>query len=139
MGTRRSHPSPRIRSSRVRIRSRIRRTDRSARPSFALISADEHLREKAFAGQFDYTEGTRQAFAELFEWWLRPRGRVLPIIDYFEGRGHSVEGANEFRAACEDVVGIITPDAEFFGGDELAELRDRAIDEHRAERDETAP
>lgn len=94
----------------------------------ALIEADEHLREQAYADKFDYSAEVVQAFADLFRWWLSPKDQVLKWIEFFETRGHTVEGADKFRAACREAIGIATPDQDFFGGDKLVRLRDEALE-----------
>jgi hypothetical protein len=44
----------------------------------------------------------------------------------------TVDGYDELKANIEAAQSFLTPDAEFFNSDELAEARDQAIESHRA-------
>lgn len=97
-------------------------------------SIDEKVRLKIFQGDVEYDARFDDLLTNFYQSWLGPRDKLLRELQSLEQEGFPVERAEEFRAACREVEGILTADDEFFTGDELVTLRDEAIDEHRAGR-----
>lgn len=62
--------------------------------------------------------------------WLNAAEAILPHLE--DGDEVTDEQSSRFKACVLEARGILTPDDQFFTGDALAELRDQAIDEHRA-------
>lgn len=97
----------------------------------SILRLDEALRGSAFEGKIEFTEEMDAALHELIKLWTFPCASVLGRVMYFEGRGHHVDNAGEFRDACRQATSILTPDEQFFTGDRLEGLRDAALAEHR--------
>lgn len=74
-----------------------------------------------------------EAVDDLYRIWLAltSAAAVELRLSEFEQAGFHVEFSKAFRTAHREVQGILTPDAEFFRGDDLADIRDDAIDSHR--------
>jgi hypothetical protein len=64
--------------------------------------------------------------------WLAVCLLLSAKIDQLEKEQGPIEGAAEVRSRIREAQGIFTRDEDFFHHDKLIELRDRAIDEHRA-------
>ncbi len=92
---------------------------------------DEAWRVKVYRGLVPYDATMDQVIEGLYRVWLRPCDRLHARLAELE-KHFDVKGASEFRAACREVQGILTRDDEFFTGDRLAELRDEAVEDHRA-------
>jgi hypothetical protein len=76
--------------------------------------------------------GAEELAAKLYQHWFKGATTILmPSLTAMEGKGYQVEGAVEFRTACREVKGILTPDAQFFDGERLVDLPDKAIESHR--------
>jgi hypothetical protein len=72
------------------------------------------------------------AAADFYQHWFQAATKtLLPFLTHMEEKGYQVERAVEFRNAYREVQGILTPDGEFFSGEQVAGLRDKAIDAHR--------
>jgi hypothetical protein len=69
--------------------------------------------------------------------WLRGCKILAKIIKKVEGLGYEVTGAEEFRLACREAEGILTPDEAFFDGEKLQGLEAAALKSHRAGRTKT--
>jgi hypothetical protein len=69
---------------------------------------------------------------EVLRQWLEVSLLLLQKIDRLESEHGIIEGTKEFRAKIAEARGIFTPDEDFFRDDKLIELRDQAIDQHRA-------
>jgi hypothetical protein len=91
---------------------------------------DNKIRLLVLKGEAETKE--EELAAQLYRHWFNGATTILmPLLARMEGKGYQVEGAAEFRNACREVTGILTPDSEFFDCERLAELRDKAIDAHR--------
>lgn len=84
-------------------------------------------------------EKTLKGLRLLFEWWLKPCGRVEKDLIAFEKRGFKVENADAFRKAHAECVWILKPAKEAFGDDRLIEARDQAVDALRSGNVESFP
>lgn len=99
---------------------------------------DEKIRLKMFREEIEYDARFDDVLENYYKWWLKPCDKLLKELNLLEQEGFSIERAGEFRAACREVQGILTVDNQFFSGNALTDLRDQAIDEHRAGRCEPA-
>lgn len=64
----------------------------------------------------------------MYKAWMHPCDRVMKRIEEFEKEGFQVSGAEDFRLACREVKGILTPDEDFFAGnDQLVRLQEEAV------------
>jgi hypothetical protein len=100
----------------------------------AISLVDQNWHTEMYEGRTPYDEADEVEIAGYYRTWLHTGDRVLEAIEEQEARGRSVAGAEEFRKNRREAQGLLVDDAAFFGGDALAELRDEAIDDHRAGR-----
>ena len=96
-----------------------------------LIDLDLDIQELVLNDRMEYDPALGEKVRRLLRDWLDVSLRVIPHVE-----GHVVDGADLLRSRVTEARSMLTPGGEFFGGDELARLRDRAIDEHRAGRTE---
>ncbi len=96
-----------------------------------LIDLDLDIRELVLSDRMEFDPGLDAKVRGLLRDWLDVSLRVIPHIE-----GRTVDAADLLRTRVEEARSMLTPDGEFFGGDELARLRDDAIDDHRAGRTE---
>jgi hypothetical protein len=95
---------------------------------------DESYRKAVLGGEAEFQPELFDAIAKLYQVWKIPCDEALKELAKFE-QNYTVAGADEFRRRCREVVGICTPDSEFFSSEAMITLRDEAIEEH--ERGET--
>ena len=93
---------------------------------------DERHREITYANPDAYSAELDREIRGLYEVWSRAIPASLDRLADLESRGFRVEKVDEYRRCCEEAVGILTPDNEFFVGDKFVALRDEAIDSHLA-------
>jgi hypothetical protein len=87
---------------------------------------------KVHKGVVKYDKEIDDMIGTLYELWMHPCDRVMKRLKDFEGQGFQVSGADEFRRACQEVKGILTPDEEFFAGnDAFVRLQEQAIEANR--------
>ncbi len=96
-----------------------------------LCAEEEKWRSDVLNHREQYSPTLEKFFLALFELWSRPCQSLLEAIARVQAGGFEVEHAAEFESRCREVKGILTADHEFFDSDELAEVRDKAIDDHR--------
>ena len=88
-------------------------------------------RTKVLQKQLPHDAKMEEAIDCLYRGWLYPRERMTKRLESFEEQGFLVSGADEFRQACREVKGILTPDGEFFAGnDALLRKQDEAVEAH---------
>jgi hypothetical protein len=106
-----------------------------------ILDLDSDIRESVFSGEITAQEEERlhKEVVSLVQQWLQISQDFLRQVVRLEGEYGVVEGAQELRQHIKDAEGILTSDEQFFQGDELARLRDQAIDDHRAGRTEGFP
>lgn len=88
---------------------------------------DEAFRGFVHRGELEYVPEWDDALEEAYRAWLKPCDRVFQSLNELEEQGFVIERADEFRAACHEVAGLLTPDVDFFSGEPLAQLRDEAL------------
>ena len=93
---------------------------------------DERHREITYANPDAFSDELDREIHSLYEVWSRAIPDSLDRLAELESRGFRVDKAEEYRRCCEEAVGILTPDNEFFVGGKLIALRDEAIDSHLA-------
>lgn len=76
----------------------------------------------------DLQERLREALEE----WSKTSQRIVPQGERLQQDYGQVEGLETLRENIAQATSCLTPDADFFGSDALVELRDQAIDAHRA-------
>ncbi len=91
---------------------------------------DETWQLKVATEELDHSDESQNDIVQLYEWWLRPCNSLLAELKRFEDKDFVVTHAEAFRSAYREVYGILTPDEEFFSGEDLVTARDKAIDEH---------
>ena len=97
-----------------------------------ITRTDERHREITYANPDAYSAELDREIRGLYEVWSRAIPASLDRLADLESRGFRVEKVDEYRRCCEEAVGILTPDNEFFVGDKFVALRDEAIDSHLA-------
>ncbi|MEW4568506.1 hypothetical protein AB1L88_11635 [Tautonia sp. JC769] len=100
--------------------------------AFSIDMIDTNWRTAMLAGQVEYDPAEEAEIQGRYRSWLAPSADILNRIEGMEAKGYKVRWADEFRRAYRDAVSLFVPDAEFFSGDALVELRDAAIDAQRA-------
>ncbi len=100
-----------------------------------ILLLDEDLREAYFAG----AELTPESFAAhensvrtLLQAWTFVSAQLEPHVRRLIGTYGEVAGGKAFFQSLEEAKAILTPDDKFFVHHKLVELRDDAIDAHRA-------
>jgi hypothetical protein len=99
--------------------------------SFGIDMIDTQWREAMMADQVPYASSDEEEIRDFYRTWLAPAEGMLANIARMEARGYEVKWADQFRRACREARAIFIDDSEFFMGDALVELRDRAIDDYR--------
>ena len=97
-----------------------------------ILELDLEARKSALAEPIDYDPELDAAIRQLLADWHHLAGSIAPHADRARVGDDSFEDVDAFRDNLVQAGAILTPDDEFFGGDELVELQDRAIDEHLA-------
>ncbi len=92
---------------------------------------EEGWRRSVLRGERPHTAEEENEFIALCAKWKGVCGNFLPPLSRLEDRGFKIESAAQFRACLREAEGILTPDAQFFAADALANMRDEAIEEHR--------
>ena len=69
---------------------------------------------------------------KLYRVWLRVYTVLGKMLRGFEDAGYDVAGAEEFRAMCREIRGILTPDEKFFTDEAFFQMEDSALRLHRA-------
>lgn len=99
-----------------------------------VMYADDQWRAAVLEGKTEYDADYESYTQGFLASWLKTSKSALPVISRLENDGHTVNFADKFRTAIEEVEGILTPDDQFLASDHLANLRDEAIDSfHRGE------
>jgi len=86
---------------------------------------------EVFEDEIPYEEGEFNKIQQNYRDWLQVAKTWLPWIKHHEEKDYEVRGAVEFRENCRKATNLFVPDNQFFQGQKLVDLRDRAIDDHR--------
>jgi hypothetical protein len=99
---------------------------------FRLVTQlDEAWNAEVARGNIAYLYADELEIAGYYQDWLVAAQEIDAELTQSQGAGVSFEDAATFRRCLTEVRGLLTTDPEFFGGQELAKLRDDAIDSHR--------
>ncbi len=96
-----------------------------------IMKLDEDFRECVLVQGVTYDPELNSAIQKLVKDWHETAAQILLQVDRLERKYKSFEGSAEFRRNFAEVKDILTPDHIFFGGDQLTDLRDRAIEANR--------
>ncbi len=96
-----------------------------------IMELDEDFRDCFLVQGATYDPGLNDAIQKLVRDWHEIAIEILPQVERLERKYKSFEGSVDFRRNFAEVKDILTPDHVFFGGDQLTELRDRAIEANR--------
>lgn len=99
-----------------------------------LSEEDANWHTHVLESKIPYDEAQEAELIENYRNWLEASNRLLPTIGQLEEWGFEVRGAHEFRKKCREAHGVLTEDVVFFADEALVNLRDEAINEHRAGR-----
>jgi len=97
-----------------------------------ITKIDEDWRWQVLRHETPYEEAVAESIRKLYESWHEACAAPVGMLPLFESRFGRVENAEELLVRWREAQGILTPDEEFFTGDALAGLRDKATDEHRS-------
>lgn len=97
-----------------------------------LMGLDSEVQRAVLSGECEFSPETDERVLQLVMEWVSVVRALGPGIDRCEPQDGSVAGVAELKANLREAEGILTPDDAFFGGDALAKLRDRAIEDHGA-------
>ncbi len=97
------------------------------------IAFDASVRKASRAGvisesQYDYFDSKS---VELLEQWLETSRVIAPEVRRLLDAYGAVDGADEFFRRIREVEAMLATDDEFFDSEEIADLRDAAIDAAR--------
>lgn len=95
------------------------------------LNLDVDIQQAIFAGRMPFNEDIDRQMRDLLRSWLELGEQLLPEVLRLEQKYGQVDGATRLRVSMAEAKGMLTPDVEFFGKDELAGIRDKAIEEHR--------
>ncbi|MEX2139178.1 MAG: hypothetical protein WD894_07955 [Pirellulales bacterium] len=96
----------------------------------AIVEFDENWRRQVSRGKLRFSPVLHSFIQALFERWHAPCSNVLAAIEDLRHEGFLPKGADEFQHRCREADGILTPDGDFFVGDQLIQIRDDALDQH---------
>jgi len=99
--------------------------------SFSIDLIDVHWRDAMMAGRTPYSSSDEEEIMGFYRTWLVPSDRMLASIALMEAAGFEVNLADQFRRACREAKAVFVADSDFFTGDAIVEMRDRAIDDYR--------
>jgi hypothetical protein len=97
---------------------------------WAISVVDQNWHTEVYENRVPYNPTEEAEIVDYYRAWLLPTGDLLARIKELESRNYVVTGAEKFRDNCREVRGLLTDDTDFFDGDSLSELQDRAIDAH---------
>jgi hypothetical protein len=97
----------------------------------AISRLDLNWHTEVYEGRTTYDANQEAVIKEYYRTWVRPAHDVLCDIEALEKVGLTVTGADKFSRNYREAIGLLKDDADFFGGEALVDLQDRAIDAHR--------
>jgi len=97
-----------------------------------LIELDLDVRSETFKSLGVLDDSGICRIEEMCARWLEVSKVVLAVVKQFEDSGYVVEQATRFKECVHEITSALTPDDQFFTGEGLAILQDRAIAEYKA-------
>jgi len=85
-------------------------------------------------GKIDFVQTEVDEIKANYRAWLEASEGLLQLVKRLEACGHEVAGAVDLRASCAKSRALLKSDDQFTPADAVIELRDRALEEHRAGR-----
>jgi hypothetical protein len=101
-----------------------------------IMDVDTDIQEYVLTNHLEYDAALQEKLRSLTEDWLNISIQLIPHVERLEQEYGEVEGGHKLRENLSEANGILTDDRDFFGGEDLARMRDEAIDAHRAGRTE---
>lgn len=96
------------------------------------LKLDHDIQQAILTSVIDYSEETEQEMWTLLRDWLDISRQLIPQVDRLKQSYGSVDGSEDLLRNVKEAEAMLTPDDEFFSGDKLVSLRDRAIEDHRS-------
>lgn len=96
-----------------------------------IIDFDEDVRDSVMNRGLSYDPELNAAIHKLLRDWNSTALQILPQVERLEKDYRSFDGSDEFRRHLTEAKDILTPDHVFFSADQLASMRDQAIEEDR--------
>ena len=93
-----------------------------------VLDVDLNIREAVFKGEIGFDAQLEERVYDVLRQWLEVSIVVTSHIDRLEKEYGSVEGGREFRRRISQAQAMLTPDSKFFGDENLARLRDKALE-----------
>ena len=97
-----------------------------------LLDLDFRIQELFFSDPGMYDPTVSAEVRALFAKWLEVACAIEGEFVRLERDYGHVDGAEELRRKLSQVRDMLSPDEEFFTGDALVDLCEKAIDDHRA-------
>ncbi len=98
----------------------------------AIDVIDMNRRAAVLAGREPFDPAEDDIIEGLYREWTDSAGHVAAMIDAAEADGFDVNFSEPFRRANREAQAMFVPDSQYFSGQALTDLRDRAIDDHRS-------
>jgi hypothetical protein len=95
-----------------------------------VTSAEEFIRLEAARKQQPFDPDTEQAVEDLYRVWFDATGKLRRTLESAP-KDDRLPSAERFLECYREARGILTPDDDFFQGDRLNLLRDKAEEEYR--------
>ena len=97
-----------------------------------ILALDMTIQRLVAGAPDDYDPAVDSKLRDVLRQWFEVSRGMLGAVDDFERESGTLEGTGAFRENVKEAGAILTPDDAYFDSDALVELRDRAIDDHRA-------
>jgi hypothetical protein len=97
-----------------------------------ILDLDTDIQESVLSGADEFDPDLDCKIHKILAEWLEVACEIEPHILRLRNQYGTVDGGDELKSHIREARGILTPDNDFFAGDKLAELRDRAIEDNRA-------
>jgi hypothetical protein len=97
-----------------------------------LLECEASWRTFVFQGKTEYDVEIEKHVEESLKDWADRADGFLSSFDTLVSGGISAESVETFRSRVAEVRGMLTPDDEFFEGEELDDLAAQAITEHES-------
>jgi hypothetical protein len=97
-----------------------------------IMHIDVQVQHCLLVGRCRDEEGLQEKLRDLLRAWLAVSLQVIAQGERLERDYGEVEGLDSLRANVQEARSALTPDDEFFAGDNLSALRDEAVEAHRS-------
>lgn len=96
-----------------------------------ILKLDNDVQADVLTGLIEFDPEMDQRITKVLEEWLKVSCEVFPHLAQLKQEFGHVDGADEMRRNIRQATAILTPDANYFQGDELVRLRDEAVEAYQ--------